>query len=97
MYGRKYNGLYGYDREELLKMIDKIEKYYAEYYVISHEPVCDRKEISDFWELLRTTAQIACEVTSAKHAIRLFMNKFNREPSENEKSYIEGFINANKA
>lgn len=55
MYGRRYKGLYGYDREEQLKMIDKIEKHYAEYYVISHEPVCHRKEISDLWKLLRTT------------------------------------------
>lgn len=97
IYGRRFNGLYGYDRKELLKMIDRIEKHYAEYYVISHEPVYDRKEIRDFWELLRTTAHIAGEGTSTEDAIILFMNKFNREPSEDEKFYISGFINANKS
>jgi glyoxylase-like metal-dependent hydrolase (beta-lactamase superfamily II) len=97
IYGRRFNGLYGYDREKLLNMIDKIEKYKSEYYFISHEEIFGRKELEDFWQQLRVTAHMAGNDTSTEAAVRRFVNEFNREPTEDEVFYIEGFINANKA
>lgn len=97
IYGRRFNGQYGYISEKILSMINEIEKTTADYYIISHEPVCDRKEIVDFWNLVQNTAQITGDSTSSEETIKRFIDKFSREPSDEEDFFINGFINANKA
>lgn len=96
-YGSRFNGLYGYDKEKLLTMIDIIEKYNAEYYILSHESLCDRKEISDFWKQLNLAEQIVGKDISVEISNKRFIDKFKREPSKDEAFFITCFINANKS
>ncbi len=96
IYGRRFNGLYGYDKQILFAMMDKIDEYDVDYYIISHETIWMRKDIYDFRKLLEDTGNIAGDGTSIKEAIKRFKEKFGRDPSEDEVFYIECFINVNK-
>ena len=50
IYGRYYNGIYGYNKEKYLKLKEAICNYNAEYFIISHEDnVLDKKMIEDLW------------------------------------------------
>lgn len=97
VYGSRYNGAYGYTMEKLLPMIEKIESFVADHYIISHETICDRKEIVEFWEQLKSTGEIVGEDTLVDEAIKRFENKYNRQPSEDETFFINCFANVNKA
>lgn len=96
VYGRRYKGEYGYTTKTLLPMIDKIEKYDASYYIVSHETLWDKKEIDEFFNQLRTTGQVVGADTSAEEAIKRFSDTFYKEPSEDEAFYINCFANVNK-
>lgn len=95
-YGSRINGLYGFNKEKLLRMIDIIEKYNTDYYVLSHESICDREEIIDYWKQLQIAAQIVSDDTSFEIINKRFLDKFMKEPTKNDKFFIECFINANK-
>jgi glyoxylase-like metal-dependent hydrolase (beta-lactamase superfamily II) len=97
IYGGKYNGVYGYTEEKLSKMIDEIDKYDAIHYIISHEPVYDKKQISELWNQLRAAGQVVGKDTSVEEAVKRFSDTFNRQPSEDETFYIDCFANVNKA
>lgn len=97
IYGRRYDSLYGYDKDKLFNMIDIIEGYNGiEYYIASHESLCDRKEITDFWNDLRVASEIVGNNKSNEDGIKKFIDKFNREPSENEIFFINCFADMNK-
>lgn len=50
IYGRKYNGIYGYNKEKYLKLKKAISSYDADYYVIAHEEsVLNNEMIEDLW------------------------------------------------
>lgn len=97
IYGRRYNGEYGYTKEKLIPMIDKIEGYDANHYIISHEELCDKKALNTFFDELRRAEQVTGSDQSAEEATKRFEDKFNRSPSEDEKFYISCFANVNKA
>lgn len=97
VYGSRYNGAYGYTREKLYPMIDKIESYEADYYIVSHETICDRKEIVEFWDQLKSTGEIVGEDTSVEESTKRFSDKYDRQPSEDETFFINCFANVNKA
>lgn len=97
IYGRRCDGLYGYDRDKLFNMIEIIEEYNdVEYYIASHESLCDRKEINDFWNDLRVANEIVGDNKSNEDGIKKFIDKFNREPSEDEIFFINCFADMNK-
>lgn len=97
IYGRMFNEKFGYDGESMFKMIDIIEGYETEYYVAAHENICDRKEMVKYWNQLRTAADLVGESVSNEEALKAFQVKFNKEPSEDDRFFIESFINRNKA
>ncbi|WP_432665598.1 MBL fold metallo-hydrolase [Wukongibacter baidiensis] len=97
VYGTKYNGVYGYTKEKLFPMIEKIEEFDAEHYIISHEELCDKKEMDEFWSQLRAAEEVVGKTTSAEEAIKRFSEKFGKEPSEDEVFCINCFANVNKA
>jgi glyoxylase-like metal-dependent hydrolase (beta-lactamase superfamily II) len=49
IYGRRYNGIYGYHKETYEKLKEVVSSYDAEYYIISHEEVQDRKMMKELW------------------------------------------------
>ena len=97
VYGTRYNGEYGYTQEKLLPLIDEIEKFEADHFIISHQELYNKKEINEFWSQLRNTGKIVGTGTSSEDATKRFLEIYNRMPSEDEASYIECFANVNKA
>lgn len=97
IYGGKYNGEYGYTKEKLFKMIDEIEKFDADHYIISHEEVYCKKEIDELWNQLRTVGEIVGGNISVEESTKRFEDSLNRLPSEDEVFYINCFVNVNKA
>lgn len=97
VYGTRYNGEYGYTQEKVLPMIDEIEKFEADYFIISHEELYDKKHINEFWSQLRNAGKIVGTSTSSEEAIKRFSETYNRMPSEDEAFYLECFANVNKA
>ncbi|WP_157950186.1 MBL fold metallo-hydrolase [Vallitalea okinawensis] len=97
IYGGKYNGEYGYTKEKLFRMIDEIEEFEADHYIISHEEVYGKKDIDELWQHLRTAGEVVGEATSVEKSITIFEDTLNRRPSEDEVFYINCFINVNKA
>lgn len=96
VYGTRYNGEYGYTKEKLFPMIDRIEKHDIEYYFCSHESICDKKEIDEFWTQLKMAEKAVGEDTSIEEATKRFTETHNRAPSDDEAFFIGCFANVNK-
>lgn len=96
-YGTRFDELYGYDRDKLFSMIEKIEKYPADHYVLSHESLCDREEIVDFWKQLKLTGEVVGEESNQEVVKENFLQTMKRKPSEDEKFFLDCFINWNKS
>ncbi len=97
IYGRRYNGVYGYTKEKLFPMIDEIEKYDANYYIISHQDVYNKSQIHELWNQLKLAEQIVGKNWSIEDIKKRFSDKFNELPSEDVNFYIKCFANVNKA
>lgn len=97
IYGTRYNGVYGYTKEKVLPMIEKIEELEANYYIISHKELYDKKEMDEFWNQLRSAESVVEKNISVEEATKRFSDKFDRLPSEDEVFYINCFANVNKA
>ncbi|WP_066495785.1 MBL fold metallo-hydrolase [Abyssisolibacter fermentans] len=97
VYGGRYNGEYGYTKEKLYQMIDKIEKYDANQYIISHEDIYNKDKINDFWNQLKIAEQIVGKDISIEEATKRYSEKYNKLPSEDESFYMNCFANVNKA
>ena len=59
-------------------MIDIIEAYDANYYILSHESLCDREEMNVFWKQLKLAGRIVGEDTSVEIATKSFLDEFHR-------------------
>ncbi|MFJ7405727.1 MULTISPECIES: MBL fold metallo-hydrolase [unclassified Lysinibacillus] len=91
-YGTTTNSRYHFKQSMLLPMINDIQKYDAEMFLLGHESICDTDEMNIYWEEL-TTANRAVKSTSLENAIKCFKVENNREPNENELFFIKAFIN----
>ena len=49
VYGRRYNGVYGYKKEYLDRLKETISNFDVDYYIISHEEVFDKTMMEKFW------------------------------------------------
>lgn len=97
IYGSKYNGEYGYTQEKLLPMVDRIQKFDADYFVVSHEELFSKKDIDNLFNKLKIAGEIVDISTSLEGVIEQFSKLYNREPSEEETFYIKCFADVNKA
>jgi glyoxylase-like metal-dependent hydrolase (beta-lactamase superfamily II) len=93
IYGSSKNGKYGIDKEKLCKMINIIEGYDADYFIISHESVYNRHQMDDLWKQLKMLSELTEKEISAEETIKKFINTYHREPTEEEVFYINCLIN----
>lgn len=97
VYGGRYHDAYGYTKEKLYPMIDNIREFDAEFYIISHEEIYDKKEMDKFIIQITTAEQIVGSTTSIEAAEHSYVTRYNKQPSEDEKFYIGCFVDVNKA
>ena len=91
-YNKTTNSLYHFRQSLLLPMINDIQKYDAEMFLLGHESICDLNEMNIYWEEL-TKASRAVKCTSLENAIECFKAENKREPNDNELFFIQGFVN----
>lgn len=78
-------------------MIDEIEKFEADYFIIGHQELYYKKDINEFWSQLRNAGKIVGTDISSEEATKRFSKTYNRMPSEDEAFYIKCFANVNRA
>ena len=91
-YGTTTNSLFHYKQSLLLPMIEDIQKFDAEMFLLGHESICDLNEMTIFWEEL-TVASQAVKSISLENAVECFKLENNRDPNENELFFIKAFVN----
>ncbi|MER1956976.1 MAG: MBL fold metallo-hydrolase [Solibacillus sp.] len=91
-YGTTTNSLFHYKQSLLLPMIEDIQKFDAEMFLLGHESICDSNEMNIFWEEL-TVASQAVKSISLENAVECFKLENNRDPNENELFFIKAFVN----
>lgn len=92
VYGTTKDSLFYYKQSLLLPMIEDIQKYNAEVFLLGHESICDLDEMTTFWRELRAASR-AVNSSSLENAIESFMLENNRNPNDNELFFIKAFVN----
>ncbi|MEK4130278.1 MBL fold metallo-hydrolase [Solibacillus sp. FSL W8-0474] len=92
VYGTTTNSLFQYKQSLLLPMIEDIQKYNAEAFLLGHESICDLEEMTTFWRELKTASE-AVGSPSIEDAIESFKLENNRTPNDDELFFIKAFVN----
>ncbi|MGF9697901.1 MBL fold metallo-hydrolase [Paenibacillus sp. MABNR03] len=91
-YGTTTNSLFHFKQALLLPMIQDIQKYDADHFLLGHESICDLDEMDVFWRELISCSR-AVTSTSLDCAIETFEKDHQRTPNENEMFYLKAFVN----
>lgn len=75
----------------MFPMIQILEEYDAEYYVCSHEPVCSKDEIVDFWEQVNIGFAIANKCSNLEEGLVEYKNQFDKEPANDAVFFMKSF------
>ncbi|MFW5710703.1 MAG: MBL fold metallo-hydrolase [Spirochaetota bacterium] len=95
IYGRRFNGSYGYRLDELTRMTAQLRSYDADHYLISHEPPYTREALFSFLDRLIEIGRIVAEEPDSALAEQEFKARNNRAPSEEDKEIITMFTGPN--
>ncbi|NUU79780.1 MBL fold metallo-hydrolase [Paenibacillus xylanilyticus] len=91
-YGTITNSLFHFKQALLLLMIQDIQKYDADHFLLGHESICDLDEMDVFWRELISCSR-AVTSTSLDCAIETFEKDHQRTPNENEMFFLKAFVN----
>ncbi|WP_313894418.1 MBL fold metallo-hydrolase [Psychrobacillus sp.] len=91
VYGQRIDGYNHFDDKLMFPMIQILEEYESEYYVCSHEPVCSKDEIVDFWEQVNIGFVIANKCSSLEEGLVEYKNQFDKEPTNNAVFFMKSF------
>ena len=92
VYGTTKNSLFLYKQSLLLPMIEDIQKYNAEAFLLGHESICDLEEMTIFWRDLKVASKVVTS-TSLENALETFKLENNRNPNDDELFFIKAFVN----
>jgi flavorubredoxin len=91
-YGRSKNGRNYYDREKTSALLQEVDTYDAEYYLCSHESICDKEEMQSYWNDLNMGLAMTKGCSSIEEAITNFEKHYNKNPSKNDLFFLESFM-----
>lgn len=91
-YGTTTDKMFHFKQSLLNPMIQDIQMYDAEHFLLGHESICDQEEMDVFWREL-TTSSRAVTSTSLEQAITSFEKEQLREPNGNELFFLKAFVN----
>lgn len=91
-----YSGDWSYDKDALTAMINKIQKYDADIYVMSHCNPQSREEVWAFLDKLMNIGELAQDDTESHKVVDRFIIKNKRLPEMDEVYYINTFVNGNR-
>lgn len=94
IYANLYSSKWNFTAGRMLKLLDSIEKFDADTYILSHWKALSRAEYMQEAELLRKAAQLTMQLNGEKAEIKKAYRAYkNRELNENELEVIEYFVN----
>lgn len=94
IYANLYAEKWNFTAERMLKLLDSIEKFDADTYILSHWKALSRPEYMQEAELLRKAAQLTMQLNGEKAEIKKAYRAYkNRELNENELEAIEYYVN----
>lgn len=91
-YGTTTDAMFHFKQSLLLPMIEEIQKYDAQWFLLGHESICDQEEMELYWSELQAASN-AVETASLDNSIERFYKENKREPNENERFFIKAFVN----
>lgn len=91
-YGRNANGSNYYERDKVLEMMNKIESYQCDYVLCSHESICDKEEMADYFNNIKKAEEITRGCDNIDEAIKEYTRKYDSKPSKDEMFYINSFF-----
>jgi len=91
IYGCTKDGFNYYDDKKLFCMIDAIEEHDSQYYLCSHESLCPRTEIEDFWNNLRMSYEAAKKGLNLQEAMEEYRKATQTEPTDEIEFFIKSF------
>lgn len=92
VYGTTKNSLFHYKQSLLIPMIEDVQKYNAEAFLLGHESICDLDEMTTFWKELKAASKVV-QSSSLENAIESFKLENNRHPNDDELFFIKAFVN----
>lgn len=90
-YGHTSQGYNYYNKELMFPMFDMILSYEADYYVCSHESICTREEMLDYYKKLKMGADIAAKVKNIEEASALYQRIYEMKPTEEDLFFVRSF------
>lgn len=91
LYGRMKDGVHYYDDKKLFQMIDSIEEFETDYYLCSHETLCPRDEIKEFWQKLNNSYEVVKKCTKLSEAMVEYTKLSQTEATQEIEFFIQSF------
>lgn len=91
-----YSGDWSYDKDTLKAMIDKIKKYDANTYVMSHCMPQSKEHVLGFLDKLMSMGELTQDEVETHKVVDKFIMKNKRLPEMDEVYYITTFVNGNR-
>lgn len=90
-----YSGPRSYSKGKLFPMIEKIRKYDAECYIMSHGSPISKKDMDIIFEELTYAGNFVGDDIIVEQVIKRFINTHERKPNDQETSDINSFVHGN--
>jgi glyoxylase-like metal-dependent hydrolase (beta-lactamase superfamily II) len=90
-----YSGDRSFNRIELAKLLDKINKYDVDYYVTSHNEPETYEQLWEYLNELKAIGEMVGDEVSMDKVKAIFKGKRNRMPNEDETIMLGYFISGN--
>lgn len=88
-YGRAKEGKGYFDKKKLLSMMEAVKSYDADYYLCSHESICDKEEITWYFDKLNMGLEITEGLNKKQDVLDRFKEVYNTEPSQDDLFFLE--------
>lgn len=97
VYGRRYKGAYGYRLETLVPMRDRLKRFKATHYLISHEALHSAEKLFGFLDPLIKTGELVGETTDYQAAAERYRRQHGAAPNQEAAQMIRFFTEPNTA
>jgi len=97
VYGRRYNGAYGYRLESLVPMRDRLKRFEATHYLISHEAIHSAAELFGYLDPLIEIGELVGETADYQAAADRCCRQYGASPDEETSQMIRFFTDPNAA
>lgn len=88
-YGCIKDGKNCYDRQKLISMMREVKGYDADYYLCSHESICDKEEIHWYFNKLNMGLEVTSRTNKLEDVREKFKEIYKIEPSSDDLFFLD--------